>query len=160
MFAGMGQPGGGGPLLDVWALSINPWEGESMTRAATILGILGGLAALVLAWAAFDLRVGESGTLYTMYTVGGFALIPAGVVAIVGAILARRHRSLSVGLLAVAGLLAFFLELALLIVVWRDPELIVSPANIGLLAPGVVTLLAAILRFAARPKAPVEPSGS
>ena len=131
-----------------------------MTRAATILGILGGLAALALGWAAFDLREGESGNIYTMYTAGGFTLIPAGVVAIVGAILARRHRSLAVGLLAVAGLVAFFMELSLLIVVWRDPELLVSPANVGLLVPGVLTLVAAVLAFAARPKAAAETSGA
>jgi hypothetical protein len=125
-----------------------------MIRAATILGIVGGLWAVLLGCVGFDLSADELGT-YAMYVIG-FALIPLGLVAIAGAILGRSHRTVSLGLLVASGLAMLFIAASFLVVAWRDPTLTISPANIGLLGPGVLTLLAAMFSFLARPKVATE----
>jgi hypothetical protein len=134
-------------------------EEESMKIVAMILGILGGLAAILLGAVGFTSRGDASGAAYTMYTID-LALIPLGLLAIVGGILGLRRRSVSLGLLVASGLLMLVQGVAFLVVIWRDSELIISPANYGMLAPGVLALLAAMFVFLARPKAGAESSGS
>jgi hypothetical protein len=130
-----------------------------MKQVAMILGILAGLAAILLGAVGFTSRGDASGAAYTMYTID-LALIPLGLLAMVGGILGLRRRSVSLWLLFASGLLMLFISIAFLIVVWRDSELIVSPANYGMLAPGVLTLLAGMFCLLARPKSATEPAGS
>lgn len=123
-----------------------------MRIVATILGVIGGLAALVLGGVSLDVMGDAAGTDRWTHAMLAYALLPLGVIAIVGAFLGgRRRRLASLWVLVVAGALMLAVAAVNYVVVWRDADLSLTAANIGLLAPGVVTIIAALFRLA-KPK--------